>query len=113
MDAWLGYLLVAVVGGGALAIYRQAKRDITIAELTIAAGTLRVVRGGLAPTIVADLEDVIAKPPVGSGRILIVRDEGRASVTVEGSLSPNQAQQVRNVVGSVPLARLMNARRRR
>jgi hypothetical protein len=32
---------------------------------------------------------------------------------VSGAVSPAQLQQLRNVVGSVPLAKLVNARRRR
>ena len=103
---------IAVTIGAFGALYVAARRATTVAELSIERGNVRVVRGGIAPPILADLRDVARKPPIASLRVRIVRSSGRAEVQLSGRVSDAQAQQIRNVVGSVPLARLMNAHRK-
>ena len=93
-------------------LYVAARRAITIADLVVERGQLRVVRGGIAPPVLADLRDVAARPPIAALRIRITRASGRAEIALQGSVTPEQAQRIRNVIGSVPLARLTNARRR-
>lgn len=102
-------LAVAVV----TALYVAARRAITVAELEIRDGELRVVRGGVAPPILSDLRDVAKRPPIKSLAIRITRSSGRAEVTLTGAASPGQAQRIRNVIGSVPLARLTNTAHRK
>lgn len=106
-------VIVAGVVAAVIALYVSARRAVTVAELEIERGAVRVVRGGIAPPILGDLRDVARRPRIEEGRIRIVRASGRASVELSGKLTPEQAQRIRNVIGSVPLARLMNAPRRR
>ncbi len=103
---------IAVTAGVFVALYVAARRAITVVELSVERGNVRIVRGGIAPPILADLRDVARKPPISSLRVRIVRSRGRAEVQLAGEVSDAQAQQIRNVVGSVPLARLINARRK-
>jgi hypothetical protein len=108
-----GAVVLALGAAVALAgLWLAARRAITIAELEAVHGKLRVRRGGVAPPILADLRDVANSPPLDGVRIRIVRSSGRAAVEIVGAISEPQAQRIRNVVGSVPLARLINARRR-
>ena len=83
---------------------------MTICVLTVSRGELRVRHGDLAPRILQDLRDITARPKVMRGEIRITRSRGMAEVALRGPFSAAQAQQVRNVVGSVPLARLASAR---
>jgi len=106
-------VLVGAAVAALAALYVASRRAITIAELEIESGVLRVVRGGIAPPVLADLRDVAKKPPIKALRIRIVRSSGRAEVQLIGEASDAQAQRIRNVVGSVPLARLLNAPRRK
>jgi hypothetical protein len=110
MDGWWILIPVVVFLVGVLVASRRA---VTVAELAIDEGQVRVVSGGIAPPLLADLRDVAKKPRIASARIRIVRDRGHAEVRIEGDVSPEQTQRIRNVVGSVPLARLMNAGRKR
>jgi hypothetical protein len=97
-----------------VALYVAARRAVTVAELEIASGVVKVVRGGIAPPVLADLRDIARKPPIRDLRIRITRASGRAEVTfVGGTVSEAQGQRIRNVIGSVPLARLVNAPRRK
>ncbi|MBX3232181.1 MAG: DUF3634 family protein [Labilithrix sp.] len=101
---------VAVVAGVLGALYVAATRAITVCELAIEDGAVRVVRGGVAPPILADLRDVARTPKIARLRVRIVRSSGRAEVQLRGDVPAPQAQRIRNVVGSVPLARLANSR---
>lgn len=103
MLAWLA--VVTVLLG---VLYVAARRAITVAELTFAGGTVHVRRGGIAPPILADLRDVARSTPA-TFHVRIVRDRGRADVRFRGAVDERVRQRVRNVVGRVPLARLVNA----
>ncbi|MEO6575493.1 MAG: DUF3634 family protein [Polyangiaceae bacterium] len=106
-------LLIAAIalGAGLAALWFAARRDITVCVARVTDGKLTVVRGAIAPRILADLGDVVRRPRAGSAEIRILRDGGLAKVEITGSLTPAQVQQVRNVVGSVPLAKLANTRK--
>jgi hypothetical protein len=85
---------------------------LTIAEIVVRDGEAIVQRGGLAPKVLADLRDVLAHPAVHKGTIRVYRDGGHARVQLRGEFSEAQSQRIRNVIGSVPLAKLLNTRRR-
>jgi len=88
------------------ALWWSASAAFTIAVLSVENGVIRRVHGGLTPGVLADLADVLAKPPVSRGRVRIVRDAGAARVEVRGAITPEQVQRLRNVIGNVPLVRL-------
>lgn len=109
----MALLFAAAVAIGLVALYVSARAEITVCVLDVVAGQVFVRRGGLAPRIRADIEDVVARPKIERATLRITRDGGSASLEVKGAVSAAQQQQLRNVVGSVPLARLMKARGRR
>jgi hypothetical protein len=109
----MALLFAAAVAIGLVALYASARAAITVCVLEVVAGQVFVRRGGLAPRIRADIEDVVARPKIERATLRIMRDRGCALLEVKGAVSAAQQQQLRNVVGSVPLAKLMNARGRR
>jgi len=106
-------VLVGIAAAALALLYLSARRAVTIAELAVERGAVRVVHGGIAPPVLADLRDVAKRPPIADLRVRIMRSSGRAEVQLIGDVSAEQAQRIRNVVGSVPLARLVNAHRKR
>ena len=100
--------LLALVGG---LLYWSARNAVTICVIEVERGKLRVARGGIAPRVLADVGDVVRRPRVTRATIRIVRERGFARVHPSGDLSDAQVQQLRNVIGSVPLAKLINRRR--
>jgi hypothetical protein len=106
-------VIVGIAAAALVALYVAARRAVTIAKLSVEKGAVRVVYGGIAPPILADLRDVARRPAIADLQIRIVRSSGRAEVQLSGDVSSEQAQRIRNVVGSVPLARLVNANRKR
>jgi hypothetical protein len=106
-------VLVVIVVLALAGLWIAARAAITICVLDVSDGRVTVRRGGVAPRILADLGDVAMRPPIQQATLRITRDAGRAKLEAEGTLSPEQGQRLRNVVGSVPLATLTNARRRR
>ncbi len=105
--------LVAFAAAALLALWWSANLAVTIAVLDVENGAIRRVQGSLAPGVLADLADVLAKPPVPRGRVRVVRDAGAARVEIRGEIAADQAQRIRNVIGNVPLVRLARARPRR
>ena len=103
-----GAAIVALAG-----LWFAARRAVTICVVEVRGGKVQVTHGGIAPRLLADLADVAAKPPIGRATLRIVRASGLARVELRGEVSAPQAQQIRNVVGSVPLAKLANAAKRR
>jgi hypothetical protein len=105
-------VVIVVIAALLVAVRTAALRAITIARLSVRDGKVEVVRGGIVPPVLADLRDIARRPPIERLEIDIVRSSGRAEVRLRGRVSAEQAQRLRNVVGSVPLARLVNAARR-
>jgi hypothetical protein len=106
-------VFVAAVAIALIALWLSARAAVTVCLLDITRGDVVVRRGGLAPRILADIGDVAARPKIARATLRIVRERGRAILEVNGAVPPAQLQQLRNVVGSVPLAKLVNSRRRR
>ena len=110
MEAFLITVAVLALAGGGL--YWTARNAITICVIDVQRGKLRVKRGGIAPRVLADIGDVVRRPRVSRATIRIVRERGFAKLHMTGDLRDAQMQQLRNVVGSVPLAKLVNAKKR-
>jgi hypothetical protein len=107
-------VLVACAIGVALLlllVWANARAAITIAVVEIREGKLEVTRGGLAARVLGDLRDVASRPRIESATLRIVRAKDRARVEIHGKVSDPQVQRIRNVIGTVPVAQLMKARR--
>jgi hypothetical protein len=105
-------LIVVLMIAALTALWFAARRAVTVCVARVTDGKLRVLRGAIAPRILADLGDVMRRPRVRSAELRIVRTGGLARVEMSGDLTLAQQQQVRNVVGSVPLAKLANTRKK-
>ena len=105
-------MLIVTLGALGL-LWRAARRAITICVAEVRDGRIEVTHGGIAPRLLADLADVVARPRVERATLRIVRASGLAAVETRGNVSAAQLQQIRNVIGSVPLAKLGNARAQR
>jgi len=108
-------VLVACAVGvaiGLLLVWASARAAITIAVLRIEKGSVEVTRGGLPPRVLGDLRDVAARPPIESATVRIVRDRGHARVDIQGKVDARHVQRLRNVIGNVPVARLLAGTRR-
>jgi hypothetical protein len=105
-------VFVAVAAAAFVALWASARAAITVCVLDITSGEVVVRSGGLAPRVLADIGDVAVRPKIARATLRIVRERGHAALEVDGAVPPEQLQQLRNVLGSVPLAQLVNARRR-
>ncbi len=92
------------------ALWVAARRDITICILQIQNGEMAVVQGAISPRVLSDLRDVVRRPTVKSATVRIVRAKDHASLQATGKLSADQVQQLRNIVGSIPVAKLANGK---
>ncbi len=94
-------------------LWLAARSAITICVAEVRDGRIEVTHGGIAPRLLADLGDVVSRPRVERATLRIVRSRGAAGVETSGDISEAQKQRLRNVIGSVPLAKLTNVRGRR
>jgi hypothetical protein len=97
---------------GLLALWSSSRSAITIAVAEIRDGKLEVTRGGLSPRVLGDLRDIASRPRIRSARVRVVRQKDRARIEVQGQVSEQQMQRMRNVIGNVPVAQLVKADRR-
>lgn len=106
--------LVAALGvlAALVLLWFSSRSAITIAVLEVRNGKIEVARGSMSPRIVSDLEDVLRRPKVSRATVRVLRNREHAKVEVKGDVSQAQEQQIRNVVGSVPLAKLRNGPKR-
>src|SRR5579864_952441 len=97
---------------GLLALWLSSRAAITIAVVEIAQGHLQVTRGALSPRVLDDLRDIATRPSIASARLRVLRQKDRARVELHGTLSEQQEQRIRNVIGNLPLGQLVKAGRR-
>ncbi|WP_437673473.1 DUF3634 family protein [Sorangium sp. So ce131] len=74
---------------------------------------VRVLRGRLPQRLLDDIVDVLRAAPVGRGAVRVVVEDRRPRVYMEGDITPEQAQQLRNTVSMWPVAKIRAAPRRR
>ena len=106
-------VLIAFTSGTLLflaILWFAARGAITVCVLEVHGGEMIVTQGGIAPRVLSDLRDVVRRPRVSHATVRIVRARGSASLQAKGDFTPEQVQQLRNIVGSVPIAKLTNAR---
>ncbi len=106
----LAITVVAIIVALA-ALWWRARDAITICVIEVTRGKAKLARGGIAPRVLADIGDVVKRPRIERATIRVVRSRDHAKLEVRGEISEAQRQQLRNVIGSVPLAKLVNARR--
>jgi hypothetical protein len=101
------YLVAALIVVASIVVLRWAARGaLTICELRADNGSTTVVRGGVAPSVMRDLREITESEALDGVRITVSRDKHGARVTTTGPIDAGALQRIRNVVGSVPLARL-------
>ena len=110
----MGFLVACAIGVaiGLLLLWASARSAITIAVVEISDGKVRITRGGLAPRVLGDLRDVASRPKIRSAHLRVLRAKNHARVEIHGDVAEQQVQRIRNVIGSVGLAQLINTRRR-
>jgi hypothetical protein len=104
---------LAVLAVLAIPLAIAIARATELFVLDVHGGSVRVARGRAPSHLLADIRDVVARPPVQAARIRVVVEQGRPRVLATGDLTDAQQQQLRNVVGMWPLAKLRAGRSRR
>lgn len=77
--------------------------------LKIQGGKVRVARGRIPPALLGDLTDILGAPRVMEGTLRGVVEDRAVRVYAEAELTDAQKQQIRNVVGRWPVAKIRNA----
>ncbi len=103
-----GFWLLGVIAAFALIalLVRESRRLLV---LRVERGEIVAARGRAPAELFNDLGDALKRARATCHVVLVLR-EGRVAVDVSGSASDALRQQLRNVVGRFPVARLRTAR---
>jgi hypothetical protein len=96
---------------GLVALWLSARKAITICVLQVVNGEVEVSEGLLGPRLLGAVRDVVRKPKVESATIRLSRAKEFAKLDATGKLTAEQLQQLRNIVGNIPIAKLLGERR--
>lgn len=99
-------VIAAIVAAMGL-LWASARSATTLCVLEITKGKVTVTRGGIAPSVLSDIGDVVKRPKVSHATVRISRARDRAQLEMKGELSKEQRQRLRNVIGNVPLKKLV------
>jgi hypothetical protein len=102
MDFWFGALLLLLL---ALPIARAIYRSTELFVLRVQDGRCRFVRGRMPQRLLDDLSQVLARTR-SSGQLRAVQERGSAVWVAKGEFAPSTLQQLRNVLGTYPLAKI-------
>jgi Protein of unknown function (DUF3634) len=94
-----------------VALWWSARGAITICVLDVVDGKVAITKGSLAPRVLSDVEDIVKRPKVRNATLRLSRAKDFAKLEVSGKLSKIQRQQLQNLVGNVPVAKLAGTRR--
>jgi hypothetical protein len=95
---------------GLFALWVSARRAITICVIQVDNGQVDVRQGSLGPRLLSDVRDIVRRPKVKSATIRLSRAKDFAKVEASGALSKEQKQQLQNLIGNIPVAKLLAAR---
>lgn len=88
-------------------------RASELARFVVRAGVVTRARGHVPARMLADVGDVVRRPRVAHALVRVVLEGGAPRVLVRGAMTAAQVQQLRNVVGGYPLAKLRSTPIRR
>jgi len=108
MPAWIA---IALLLGLLVLIGWRIGKERQVFVLRVEAGQIVSVEGRIPQGLLSDLQDVLTGSRA-NGRIVASRAAERARLDLRGSFSPELGQRLRNVVGRLPLAKIINAPRR-
>ncbi len=103
MPLWLPLLVLAVL---LTALRFGLSRHAELGVLEVHGGRAVVRRGKLPPRLRQDLDDVLRRAGVQRVRLRVLRAGDAARLEIRPSLGAGTEQQLRNVLGTWPLARL-------
>ncbi len=109
MSGWFSWVLTAAALVG---LVLAAHRHTELFVLRAKDGKTTFVRGRIPPRLLREMQDVLHRAHA-SGRVVARVVRGEAELATHGSISEPTAQQLRNVMGQFPLARIRSGRRAR
>ena len=88
------------------------RRSTELFVIQVRQGHQRLARGRLPPRLYNDLGDVLTRARVQEVTIRVVVEGGTPRLHASPHLSPGTEQQLRNVIGTFPVAKIRAGRRR-
>lgn len=103
MEQWWFWLILALV---LIPLKISIGRGTELFVLKVQKGQLRFLRGRLPSDLLADIEDIVSKPPIARAKLKAVKRSGIPEWRFEGEVTAGQRQQLRNVLALYSLMRI-------
>lgn len=98
--------ILLLAGLALLPVVRSVRRSTELFVLQFEAGRLRHVRGRLPPSLLNDLAGVVEGTRLEDFELKVVRRDGEPVLMLRRPLGAGTEQQLRNVLGQYPVARI-------
>lgn len=82
------------------------RRSTELFVIKVRGGQAHFFRGHIPQGLLDEMADVVRVPPVAHVDLVVVRRDGRPELVVRGTLHPDQAQRLRNVLGQYSVQRI-------
>jgi hypothetical protein len=106
----LSLIGVAVAALLVFGLLWAAQRANELFAVRVDRGSVRHIRGRLPPALLSAIADVVARPPVTRATVRAVLRNRFPALEVDGRMPDYQVQQLRNVLGQFPAARIRGGR---
>jgi hypothetical protein len=110
MTFWISLALLVVLS---VPIWLGLRRGAELFAIDVVEGRPRLRRGRIPPALMDEIADIVRRNRVAAGRIRVESEGGSPRVIAPASFPDGAVQQLRNVVGQYPVARLRTGRLRR
>lgn len=100
------WLLLLILTAFIFAMRRSLSRWTELFVIDVRDGLAVLRRGRLPHALFDDIADISARPPLKHAQVVVRREAGVARVFVRGDITDGHLQQLRNVVGRYPLAKI-------
>jgi hypothetical protein len=101
---------VAVAATLTIALLWAARRANELFVIRVIRGIAVHTRGRLPPALFSAIAEVVARPPVEQATLCVVLRNRVPTLEVRGTVPEHQRQQLRNVLGQFPAARIRSGR---
>jgi uncharacterized protein DUF3634 len=101
------FLILGAVGLALWPLVVSIRRSTDLFVIKVRAGHAFFVRGRIPQSLLHDIDDVVASPPIEHAELRAVRRVGQAELLVRGEVGSEQRQRLRNVLGCYSLQRIL------
>jgi len=108
-----GLFLLVLLALALLPLFVAIRRATELFVVKVRDGKAHFFRGRIPQGLLDEIDDVVRSPKVVQAELRVVRRSGKPELNARGSLSLDQLQRIRNILGRYGVQRIAAGGRRR